>query len=263
MGQATNAIAFVGIVLDVMGTFLGVIHAIVLQRRIKGKKAILNSMAQVSTSLKAIQNLQAETELTLDKDQLREIDPERHIRCAQQLLEALEERFSWDVSGPFGLAQSAFHIVVLANPALGTRIHPLDTLARTLFGLGRTPLVPMALGVAALVVSVIMFAAESPKLSSEVWMTCVVVLGGVIALSLLPVTFVAFLINILSPLALLYPLICITQMALSPPRVVVVPVHDIVEGGGILFYFILFSFPVANCSHIKGTSNVCIFQTIC
>jgi hypothetical protein len=56
----------------------------------------------------------------------------------------------------------------------------------------------MALGVVALAVSVIMFAAESTKLSSEVWMSCVAVLGGVIALSLLPITFVAFLIDILS-----------------------------------------------------------------
>jgi hypothetical protein len=203
MGQATNAVAFVGIVLDVMGTFLGVIHAIVLQRRMKGKTTMLSSVAQVTTSLKAIQNLHVDsTESTSEKD-LRESgieDPEQQIRHAQQLLETLEDRFdSRNVSGPFGLAQSVFHIVFLANSAIGTReIARVDSLAKTLFGLGHTPLVAMALGVVALAVSVIMFAAESTKLSSEVWMSCVAVLGGVIALSLLPITFVAFLIDILS-----------------------------------------------------------------
>jgi hypothetical protein len=204
MGQATNAVAFVGIVLDVMGTFLGVIHAIVLQRRMKGKTAILSSVAQLTTSLKAIQNLHVDgTESTSEKDQLRESrmdNPEKQIQRVQQLLETLEDRFdSRNVSGPFGLAQSVFQIVFLANSATGTReIVRMDTLAKTLFGLGRTPLVAMALGVVALVVSVIMFAAESTKLSSEVWMSCVAVLDGVIALSLLPITFVAFLIDILS-----------------------------------------------------------------
>lgn len=194
MGQATNAVAFVGIVLDVMGTFLGVIHAIVLQRRMKGKTTMLSSVAQVTTSLKAIQNLHVDsTESTSEKD-LRESgieDPEQQIRHAQQLLETLEDRFdSRNVSGPFGLAQSVFHIVFLANSAIGTReIARVDSLAKTLFGLGHTPLVAMALGVVALAVSVIMFAAESTKLSSEVWMSCVAVLGGVIALSLLPITY--------------------------------------------------------------------------
>jgi zinc transporter ZupT len=47
MGKATNSIAFVGLLLDVIGTFLGVIHAIVLQRRIKENTSLLNAMTQI------------------------------------------------------------------------------------------------------------------------------------------------------------------------------------------------------------------------
>jgi len=47
----------------------------------------------------------------------------------------------------------------------------------------------MGLGVLALLISVIMFAAESPMLPPEVWVSCVAVLGGVVAFSLVPITY--------------------------------------------------------------------------
>jgi hypothetical protein len=196
LGRATNTVAFVGLVLDVVGTFLGVIHAIVLQRRIKENTAVLTAMTQVNTTLKAVQNLQdtAPSPEKVTSDQLREIgidDPERHVQRAQELHDMLEDRFHRRnvLGGPFGLAQSVLQVVVLANSAVGINRIRVDTVLKSLFGLGHTPLLAMALGVVALVVSVITFAAESAALPSQVWVSCVAVLAGVIGLSLLPITY--------------------------------------------------------------------------
>jgi hypothetical protein len=100
------------------------------------------------------------------------------------------------VSGPFAVALGVLQAVIFAHPAVG--IDNMETLVKSLFGLGHTPLFAMALGVVALVVSIIMFAAESTALTSEVWVSCVAVLGSVIGLSLLPITFVPFLTVLLS-----------------------------------------------------------------
>ncbi len=54
----------------------------------------------------------------------------------------------------------------------------------------------MGLGVIALVISIILFAAEADSLAAEVWMSCVVVLFTVMAFSLVPVRWViAFLLR--------------------------------------------------------------------
>jgi hypothetical protein len=55
------------------------------------------------------------------------------------------------------------------------------------FELGHTPLISMALGVIALVISIILFTAETASVAGEAWMTCVVVLCTVMIFSLVPI----------------------------------------------------------------------------
>jgi len=195
LGKATNVVSFVGLLLDVIGTFLGVIHAIVLQRRIKGNTAVLTAITQTTTILKAMPKHQDDATPTGEKvmqDQLREIgvdDPDDQFQRAQQLLQALKDHFKTrKASGPFGMSESVRKAFVLVNPAFA--IQPVtEAMLGSLLGLGRAPLFAMGLGVVALIASIIMFAAESPSLTSEVWMSCVAVLAGVFSLSLLPVTY--------------------------------------------------------------------------
>ena len=202
IANATNALGFVGLLLDVIGTFLGVIHALVLQRRIKENTAILHAMTQIKTSMKAIQK----SDTSLDKlteEQLREIDPDdpaEQVRRAQQILEVLQHRFEKPnvSSTPLNHAMGLLQSVAVTKPGIGMQNVQFVILIKSLFGLGRTPLVAMGLGVLALVVSVIMFAAESTAFSSVVWLSCVGVLAGVIGLSLVPITFVSFLVDILA-----------------------------------------------------------------
>jgi len=205
LARGVNTVAFVGLVLDVVGTFLGVIHAIVLQRRIKANTSILNSMAQVESNLKVIQNAKDTTQSTPEKmsEELQAAtgmeDPDEHIRRAQELFRALHDHFQGrTVPRAFGLPTNVLHVITLANAALGIPDIKIETLAKNFFGLGHTPLFAMALGVVALIVSVIMFAAESTSLSSEVWVSCMAVLGGVIVLSLVPIIYEK-LKDILSP----------------------------------------------------------------
>ena len=203
IANATNALGFVGLLLDVIGTFLGVIHAIVLQRRIKENTAVLHAMTQITTSMKAIQKFNGTSSDKLTEEQLREIDPddpEEQVRRAQQILEVLQHRFEKSnvSSAPLNHAMGLLRSVAVAKPGIGMQGVQLVTLIRSLFGLGHTPLVAMGLGVLSLVVSVVMFAAESTALSSVVWLSCVGVLAAVIGLSLLPITFVSFLVNILA-----------------------------------------------------------------
>jgi hypothetical protein len=200
LARATKMFGFVGLVLDIIGTFLGVIHAIVLQRRIKGNTAVLSAITQTTTILKAIQKHQDDSEKAAP-DQLKEYgidDPDDQFQRAQRLLQGLKDHFrSRNLLGPFGLAQGVRKALAFANPAFA--IQPItETMIKSLFGLGRAPLFAMGLGVVSLIVSVIMFAAESNKLTSEVWVACVSVVGGVLGLSLLPITSVAFRIDMLS-----------------------------------------------------------------
>ena len=58
----------------------------------------------------------------------------------------------------------------------------------TPFQLGHTPLISMGLGVIALVISIVLFTAETTSLATEVWITCVVVPFTVIFFSLMPIT---------------------------------------------------------------------------
>jgi len=195
IGTAANAVAFVGLLLDVIGTFLGVIHAIVLQRRIKDNTDLLNAMTEISNGLRAIQRLQnSSSQDKLTQDQLPEIgieDPQQHLRRAQQLHDVLEDRFRDRTrSQAFSIALDVIHAVIFPTFAKDK----VEFILKSLFKLGHTPLLAMAVGVMALVVSIIMFAAESTVLAREVWISCVAVLGGVIGLSLLPISFVAFFV---------------------------------------------------------------------
>ena len=178
LGNATNAVAFVGLLLDVMGTFLGVVHAMMLQRRIKENTAVLNAM----TNLKAILKTHSMSRDRLIEEQLQDIGPEI-LEEQFRLFEFLQRRFR--SPSPFGLALGLSDIT----------IQNVQTV-KSLFGFGYTPLVAMGLGVVALVVSTIMFAAASTAFSSVVWVSCVAVLCGVIGLSLLPITFVSFFVVI-------------------------------------------------------------------
>jgi len=195
LGRATNVLGFVGLVLDVIGTFLGVIHAIILQRRIKGNTAVLSAITQTTNILQAIQKHRDDATPSPDKisqEQLRDIgieDPDDQFQRAQQLLRSLKDHFrTRNVLGPFGLAETVRKAVVLTNPAF--TIQPItETMIKSLFGLGRAPLFAMGLGVLSLIASTIMYAAESAFLTSEVWVACVAVLGAFLGLSLLPVTY--------------------------------------------------------------------------
>ena len=162
-------------------------------------------MAQVDVNLKMIQKVKDTTQSPPEKlsEEIQTAtgmeDPDEHIKRAQELLRVLHEHFQGrTMPRPFGLPKNVLHVIAVANSALGIPDIRIETLAKNFFGLGHTPLFAMGLGVVALVVSVIMFAAESTSLSSEVWVSCVAVLGGVIALSLIPIMFVSFLINIFS-----------------------------------------------------------------
>ena len=92
IGQSTNAIALVGLLLDVTGASLGIIHAIVLQQRIKENTDLFSAVTQINTKLRAIQNLRnTNLDKTITQDQLQEIviDPER----TQRVLEVLKDHF--------------------------------------------------------------------------------------------------------------------------------------------------------------------------
>jgi len=50
LGKATNAIALVGLLLDMTGASLGIIHAIVLQQRIKENTDLFSAVTQIKTA---------------------------------------------------------------------------------------------------------------------------------------------------------------------------------------------------------------------
>jgi len=54
LGKATNAIALVGLLLDVTGASLGVIHAIVLQQRVKENTDLFSAVTQINTVYRAL-----------------------------------------------------------------------------------------------------------------------------------------------------------------------------------------------------------------
>ena len=174
MGRISNVFAFVGLILDVVGTSLGVIHAVLLQRRIQDNTLLLNTTTQILSR-------------NGPDDSLHQ---SQHVR---KFMEDMQAHFpsKSDTTG----FENAFAVLS------GLAIQPLDitkfatvktrfSILGTLLTFGNTPLISMGLGVACLIISTILFAANSTSLLREVWISCVAVLVGIICLSLLPIRFV-------------------------------------------------------------------------
>ena len=176
--------------LDIIGTFSGVIHALVLQHRINKSTAVLNYVTQTKAGTEAIHEKSSGN----SQDHL--------IALLQQRMTWLENemrrRFLHQGSGMKTLPMLArmFPSPVAPPPIpmeeqLGSKhaaTTPLSSvMPATPFQLGHTPLISMGLGVIALVISVVLFTAETASLATEVWITCVVVPFTVVFFSLMPI----------------------------------------------------------------------------
>ena len=199
MGRISNVFAFVGLILDVIGTFLGVIHAVLLQRRIQDNTLLLHTTTQIKTDVEGGLS-------RIESNNSPEVSPGGQIGNREQpgVQSQHVRRFMSDMQTHFPLRsdttglENAF--AVLSGVAT---IQPLEistnfvstvktrfSILGTLLTFGNTPLISMGLGVACLIISTILFAAKSTSLLREVWISCVAVLVGIICLSLLPIRFV-------------------------------------------------------------------------
>jgi len=178
--------------LDIIGTFSGVIHALVLQRRINRSTAVLNFVTQTKAGTEAAAQKGAD-----EKDQLHGFGIEDK--------KALLQRVAWlenemNQNRESGQKMVSILTRIIPNPVApaipiqdlpksnhATSIPLTSFILESPFELGHTPLISMGLGVIALVISIILFAAETTSLAGEVWMTCVVVLFTVMTFSLVPI----------------------------------------------------------------------------
>jgi len=55
--RAANFFAFVGLMLEIIGTFLGAMHSVFLQRKVKGFNRTVNNMIQCKVDLKIVLKL--------------------------------------------------------------------------------------------------------------------------------------------------------------------------------------------------------------
>jgi len=178
--------------LDIIGTFSGVIHALVLQRRINKSTAVLNFVTQTKAGTKAAAQKGAD-----EKDQLLGFGIEDKNALLQRVAWLENEMNQNRESGQKMVSILARIIPNPVAPAISIRDLPKSDHATDIpltsfilespFELGHTPLISMALGVIALVISIILFTAETKSLAAEVWMTCVVVLFTVMTFSLVPI----------------------------------------------------------------------------
>ena len=189
LGRSSNFFAFAGLMLDIIGTFSGVIHALVLQSRINKSTAVLNFVTETKAGTEAAKQKGAN-----ENDQLLSFG----IKDQNALLQRvawLEDEMSHNRES--GEKKVSLLARMIPNPVAPTIIDPkgvpipdLAIPVTSPFELGHTPLISMGLGVIALVISIILFAAEADSLAGEVWMSCVVVLFTVMTFSLVPIRWV-------------------------------------------------------------------------
>jgi hypothetical protein len=168
--------------LDIIGTFSGVIHALVLQRRIHKSTTVLNIVTQSRVGTEAAQKPTSEKPTRGDtEDQLLDFG-------FQEI--TLQQRVAWlreemGINGETGERM----VPLFARPLPGANADAPATafMLASPFELGHTPLISMGLGVIALVVSIILFTAETNSLAREVWVTCVAILFTVMIFSLVPI----------------------------------------------------------------------------
>jgi len=198
VGRISNVFAFVGLMLDVIGTFLGVIHAVLLQRRIQDNTLLLNTTTHIKTDVEAGSRIESDNSpqgspggQIGNREQ-----PGVQSQRLRQFVANMQSRFpSSDITSSLENAFAVFSGVVIIQPLeispnFVSTVKKRFSILGTLFTFGNTPLISMGLGVACLIVSTILFAANSTSLLREVWIACVAVLVGVVCLSLLPIRFV-------------------------------------------------------------------------
>jgi hypothetical protein len=182
VGRISNVFAFVGLMLDVIGTSLGVIHAVLLQRRIQDNTLLLNTTTQIKTVVEGGLSRDNSPEVSQQPQHVPRFmtDMQAHFR-SRSVTTGFENAFAV----LSGLAIRPLEITNFVS-TVKTRFSILGTLLT----FGNTPLISMGLGVVCLIISTILFAANSTSLLREVWISCVAVLVGIICLSLLPIRFV-------------------------------------------------------------------------
>jgi hypothetical protein len=199
VGRISNVFAFVGLMLDVIGTFLGVIHAVLLQRRIQDNTLLLNATTLIKTDVEAGVS-------RVESDDSPQVSTGGQIGKKEQPQVGVQSQrvrqFVLDMQAHFPSRSDTTGFENAFAVLSGLAIQPLEitnfvstvktrfSILGTLFTFGNTPLISMGFGVACLIVSTILFAANSTSLLREVWIACVAVLVGVICLSLLPIRFV-------------------------------------------------------------------------
>jgi len=178
MGKNTNIIAFVGLSLDIIGTYMGLMHISMLRSRIRRNTVDLDAMTR---SLRAFQNNTSRDEKTpyqlrgADDPERAQLPPDHHlpeneVRELEKLYEDLDDRFT----NREGRIADYYGRVTFT---------PLEFL-RAFLRLGRIPAAALEFGLVALGVSIIMFASASTTLPSAVWVSCVAVVGAVVVLSI-------------------------------------------------------------------------------
>jgi len=156
----TNFFAVVGLILDISGTFLGVIHAIILQQRIRIKSNLQTAITDFEESAVEVQHQNHATH-----DMFLSPGNERRM---QELLTLLETHLDRPQRHPGAKA-------LMPSPTSWTGY---------LYVFGFIPLLAMGGGVVFLVLVVLLFSAK--VFGHEVIIGSMVALSAVITLSFLP-----------------------------------------------------------------------------
>jgi hypothetical protein len=176
---ATNGFGFLGLVLDVLGTSFGVIHALKLQKTIPLWPELLRSRAAHQNELVDMLSTQFESTVWEVDSGLPKVHRELILRrkfwiSRRYSLDAmLDDKFCDHLSVLRVSTVTTRGLLLLENLRLARVILPLRRPKDDIDDLAENPVIAIGAGISCLLVSVVCFAASSQR--QLVWLVCTMI----------------------------------------------------------------------------------------
>jgi len=172
IGRVANFFAFLGLILDIIGTYFGVLQVIYLQQGINDDLIVLSTITIIKNDANFAELVSNADPVRVSHSEGPGLDGNGYTERRKKMLEfvqIMQRRFSMP-------RDSGIPLMFQQSPAVTLPVKCAD--------FGEIPLGSMGLGVICLIIATVLLSAQ--VLAKEVWISCTSVLVGVGILSNLP-----------------------------------------------------------------------------